>query len=92
MTELELYRYIHDEDGEKPEISWRGDSLMVWIHPAWYDDFIKLLLNESSSPWSSLFDDGGLVANIQNSGYLAVDLVPICEYFDINPENILGKD
>jgi hypothetical protein len=86
MTELELYKYIHDEDGEQPEISWRGDALIVWIHPGWFDDFVKLFVEEEY-----LFDDGGIECSIQSRGYLAIDLVPICEVREINPENILPK-
>ena len=84
MTELELYKFIEDNN---VEIDWRGEQLVIWLHHMDLKDFCELI-------GSSFFDEGGYDVNLQfNYGcYIALDLVPICEYFDIEPENICKKE
>lgn len=36
--------------------------------------------------------DGGIECNLQGDGYIALDIVELCENFDIDPERILERD
>jgi hypothetical protein len=84
MSELELYKFIKDNN---VEIDWRGEKLIIWIHHMDIKDFCELLGSE-------FFDDGGYDVNLR-FGYsccIALDLVPICDYFDIEPTNIFKKE
>lgn len=36
--------------------------------------------------------DGGIECNLQGDGYIAFDIVELCENFDIDPERILEKE
>lgn len=83
MTELDLYKFIQEND---VEISWHGDdSLNIWLHSADISDFTKLLERCDA-------DDGGINCKLQSEGYIVINLLDICEEYDINPENILAKD
>jgi hypothetical protein len=84
VTELELYKFLFGEDGLKPEMRWHGEELLCFIHNAWLGDFLKMIDD-------GFFDDGGYLAHL-GKDYTLVDLIPLCEYFDINPENIWSKD
>jgi hypothetical protein len=85
MTELQLYKFVYgDEEYLSDEIQWNGEELTLYINFDLLSDFIKLLCEG----W---FDDGGHIESEIYTGYVAIDLVPICEYYDIIPENILIK-
>jgi hypothetical protein len=79
MTELELYKFC-----ENKEMDWRGEELVLWIN--FYDikEFTDLIGYD-------YFSEGGYDVNLQYD-CIALDLVPICECFDIEPENILAKE
>ncbi|WP_342505898.1 hypothetical protein [Sporosarcina sp. FSL K6-2383] len=80
MTELELYKFCQDK-----EIGWRGESLIMWISPSEVQEFADLIDRCSA-------DDGGLDCKIQQDGTVCVDLIELCEEYDIDPENILPKE
>jgi hypothetical protein len=85
MTELELYKHLFDpEDGLNPEMRWHDDELLIFLYYFQIEDFIKEM------DVSGVFDDGGISATLKDK-YLVFDLVPFCEYHDIDPEAILAK-
>lgn len=80
MTELELYRFITTEG---LEIGWRGTELVLWI------DF--LYVTEFAGMIKSFLSDCGVDVNLQ-AYCISLDIVPICEWYDIDPENICKKE
>lgn len=84
MTGMQLYKFI-DKTGT--ETDWRGkdlDELIAWI-PFWHiQEFAEMLGN-------NFLCEGGYDVNLQED-YIALDLVPICEHFGIEPLEILEKD
>ena len=91
MTELEFYKFLHSEDGSNPEMHWHpgrdtggDDQLMVFVHPAWVDTFANLVGDD-------YFSDGAMECHMTTGGYIVVDIVPICEHFEIDPKNLLDE-
>lgn len=83
MTELDLYKFITKNE---LEISWHGDdTLNLWISHYDMEDF-SILLDRCDA------DDGGIDCKFQNGGDIVLNLLDICEEYDIEPENILKKD
>lgn len=80
MTELELYKFVQDK-----EIDWRGDSLILWIEPSEVQEFADVIDRCNA-------DDGGLDCKIQQDGTVCIDLIDLCEEYDIEPENIFPKE
>lgn len=81
MTELKLYKFIHEYE---IEIDWRGDSLYIWIPFYVLNEFTNLLGYDH-------FSEGGEEVNLQYN-CICLDLVDICESCEIDPENILPKE
>lgn len=79
MTELELYKFVQGK-----EIDWHGDKLYVWIR--FYDlaEFTEILGYDYLS-------EGGEEVSLQHD-CICIDIVDICENFEINPENILPRE
>ncbi len=82
MTELQLYKFITNN---QVEISWRGESLILWIGNYYLSDFTLML-------GYNIFDEGGIECRLCFDGSVGIDIVPICEYFDIEPTNIFQKN
>jgi hypothetical protein len=78
MNALQLYKFIQEHS---IEIDWRDDELMVWIDFYSLRDFADMI-NDS-------LDEGTEVALKQNC--IAFDIVDLCEYYEIDPEEILAK-
>lgn len=84
MTELQLYKYIREVlNAAEDELNWHGDELILQMRSHEIDDFMSLI-NESKNEESTEIT--------YYHGMMQIDLVPICELFDIEPENILKKD
>lgn len=79
MTELQLYKFTQNK-----EIDWRGDKLILWI------DFDDLTEFTEMIGYNFLSDGGIEVCLLENC--IAIDLINLCEDFDIEPENILKKE
>jgi hypothetical protein len=79
LTELELYKFCQNK-----EMDWRDEELVIWLNFYDLDEFTKLIGYD-------YFSDGGIEANFQYDN-LAFDLVPICEYWGIEPTHILNKE
>lgn len=78
MNELDLYKFLEDIS-----MDWRGEELIIWI-PFWkIETFTKMVGYD-------YFSESGHDVNLQHE-CIALDLVPICEYFDIEPERMLEK-
>jgi predicted aspartyl protease len=81
MTALKLYKFINENN---IEIDWRGDELVIWV--SFYDlkEFAEML-------GRNFLSEGGYDVNLQNN-CIALDIVPICEYFDIETTEIFAKE
>ena len=84
MTELDLYKFLNDEDNGVQQYNWVGEEFLVWISLWYLEDFTKMV-------GYNYLSDGGLTCNLQ-SDCACIDIVDICEYYDINLENILKKE
>lgn len=80
MTELDLYRFLKENE---VDMRWDDDVLSTWISHWNLDDFTKLC--------SSSLDDGGRESRLCSHGMIWIDLVPICEYYGIDPYRIFHK-
>ena len=65
------------------EMRWDGTVLSSWIWP--WD------LAEFSAKIASYLEDGGLETRLLSDGSLWFDLVPICEHYEIEPEQIFPR-
>jgi hypothetical protein len=81
MTELQLYKFIQDNG---VEMHWHGDELMCFLDAWMINDFCYMASHD-------LFDDEGIECRLKNS-YIAFDLCDVCEYYEIDPENIFSKE
>ncbi len=83
MTELQLYKFIHDNGIEYHYDS--GKKIFYgFIEYYHIGDFVELMGN------ASYFDDGGVEVTWKGN-YIAVNLTDICEYFCIDEDNIFDK-
>jgi hypothetical protein len=80
MTELQLQRFI---DANGIELKWNGNELSALVYYGFLHGFVKLIGEVL------LFENDIEAILLEN--YACIDLVPICEYYDIFPENILIK-
>jgi len=62
---------------------WDDDVLSTWIPPYDLKEFVQLI--------PSIFSDGAIYCALTGSGNIWIDLVPICEYYDIDPETVFAK-
>jgi hypothetical protein len=77
MTELQLYRFLK---GNGTTVEWRGEELIAFIYFGHLQEFANLI----NQPYLC---DECFLAN----PYVGINLVPVCEYYDIIPENIMIK-
>ena len=80
MTALSLYKFITEE---KIECHWHGDELVACLRIFEIEGLLSMLA-------PSIFDDGGLGCQLFD-GYIGIDLSYICEYYGIDPEEIVPK-
>jgi hypothetical protein len=78
VVENKLLEFCKDK-----EIDWRGEELVIWIDFHDLKDFTDIVGH-------SYLSEGGHDANLQKE-QVALDLVPICEYLEIEPTEILEK-
>jgi hypothetical protein len=81
MTELQLYKFIHENN---IEIDWRGNCLIIWLYFFQIRDFVELVGKD-------YFYEDGYDINLR-ADCVAVDITDICEYHEVEPENILKKN
>ena len=82
MTELQLYKWIKDNN---IQFHYFGDFSELWVFPSLIqlEEFFKIAT-------CSLFNDGGIECRLKQN-YIAFDLIPIAEYFNIEIENVIPK-
>jgi hypothetical protein len=80
MTELQFYKFIQENE---LELDWRGNELIIWIPFDYIQEFTKLI------GYNSLCE-GGLDVNLQYDK-IVFDLVIVCDWFNIDPENIESR-
>jgi len=81
MTELDLYRFLQENE---IEFSWSGDMLLAWITHWNLSDFTEMI--------PGMLDEAGVDVRLQSYGTVCIDLVPICDWFGIDPERILKPE
>lgn len=88
MTELDLYKFIHEQE---IEYRWdfnredKRDDIIVWI-PHWLCESFAELVDPRQ------FTDGGGIECRFQSDNVVFWMYDICEYYGINPENIFKKE
>jgi len=81
MTALKLYKFIKDNECE---ISWNSKELILWISFLNLREFTELIGYDYLS-------EGGIKVNL-GEWEIALDIVDLCEFFEIEPEEILAKE
>jgi hypothetical protein len=79
MTALQLYKFIQKHH---LEIDWRGEELLLWVEFRCIDEFARMI--------NSVLDEGGIQVHLRVD-CVVFDIVELCEWFDIDPEEILEK-
>jgi hypothetical protein len=80
MTELQLYKFISDN-----EIEWHWNEndakqdVILFVNTYHIDDFLELI--------RSATDDEGIECRLKD-GYLCFWIRDICEYYDVEMENV----
>lgn len=80
MTELQLYKFIKDND---IEYRWESEEILFWVPFYLLGDLTDLI-------GSSYLSEGGIQVRLQE-GYIAMAGYDMCEYFGINPDNVFKK-
>lgn len=80
MDKIDLVNFLAKDGIEK---RWEGNLLSCWI---WHWD-----LGEFSAKIPSYLEDEALETKLLSDGSLWFDLVPICEHYEIDPEQILPR-
>ena len=81
MTELELYKFL-EQQNDTP--SWDGDQLIAWISNEAIKKFADIIEN-------SYLSDANFDVILLPYGDIALDIVPLCDHFGINPEELYEK-
>ena len=84
MTELQLYRYINENGVETNYNEGDPPTWYAWISHSDISEFCELLGHKY------LADAEIDVRLLMN--HICIDLYPICEHFEINPQNLLKDD
>lgn len=81
MTELELYKFINDNDIEWHKANNDGTpDIIIFPYIFQIEDFSKLL-------GSNDFDDGGIELRMM-SGYFAIWMKDLCDNYDIDMNKV----
>lgn len=81
MTALELYKFINDNNVEYTYIS--DDEVIIFPYYFQLEKFSGILT-------PGIFDDGGLECEMQKD-YIVINIVPICNYYDIDYKDIFNE-
>lgn len=76
--ELELYKFC-----EKKEMNWSCEELIIWIGFDNLQEFTNIIGYD-------YLCEGGIEARLLSES-VAFDIVPVCEYLNIEPTDILAK-
>jgi hypothetical protein len=84
MTELELYKFINDNNCEFHWESREDDlDVILFVNSIWIEDFNKLFDY-------NFFDDGGYECIMMND-YFCFWMQSICDYYGIDIKNIFKE-
>lgn len=85
MTELELYKFINDNGIEYHYYNCydKNKKIMMFVNIYDIDEFNKLL-------GKRIMEEEGINC-VMKYGYFCFEMIEICEYFDIVPENVFTK-
>lgn len=80
MTELQLYKFCEDK-----QLDWRNNNteLILWILFWQLEDFTKMI-------GYNYLSEGDVEVTLLDD-CIALDIVDLCDYFGIEPENIMKK-
>lgn len=82
IKELDLYKFIQDTG---TQISWcEKRELIIWLKPNDIRDFAEMVRYDYLS-------DSGIEYNLQERGYIAFNIVDLCDNLDVYPDRILEK-
>ncbi len=84
VTELSLYKQIRNLNIEVNKVD--KDKIYLCVPFIHLDDFFYNL-----DFGEGFFDDGGLESYIYN-GYVVINAIDICNYFNLNPDNIFEEE
>jgi len=85
MTELELYKFINDNNIEWHKEDNDGTEDIIIFPNFWQMESFKQILSPC------LFDDGGIECRMMD-GYFAFWMKDICEYYGVEPEKVFIGD
>ena len=85
MTELELYKFINDNGIEYHYYNCcdKNKKIMMFVNIYDIDEFNKLL-------GKRIMEEEGINCTMK-CGYFCFEMIEICEYFDIVPENVFTE-
>ena len=82
MTELELYKYITENN---IEYHWNEDTVYICPYIFQLEGLVELFP-------SGVFDDGGIREVRLFDGYASIEMNDICDYCGIDVNNVFKKD
>ena len=85
MTELQLYSFINENSVETKYSEGDPPTWYAWISHLDLAEFCDLVGGDQ------YLSDAEIDVRLLNH-YVCIDLYPICEYFEINPKNLLKND
>lgn len=80
MESIDLYKFIKQNH---VELRWDGECLSTWIDGCHISEFSKLV--------HGYLSDEPMAGFVTKSGFIYIDLVPVCEHYGIAPESIFPK-
>ena len=84
MTELELYKFVNDNRIEYHYHCYENDKkIMMFVSNGYIDEFNELL-------GEGIMEEEG-VNCVMKYGYFCFEMIEICEYFGIVPENVFTE-
>ena len=83
LTELNLYKFIQEKNLEIAWVNKCKDNLVLWLSFDSVAEFAQMA--------TGFLSENGYDVNLQ-ANCIAVELVPICEFYDIDPLVICPKD
>lgn len=84
MTELDVYKWITNEDTYGIETSWSKDNLIIWVQHSVLPEFMDM--------FGKYFEDRVNEDISVSSTDIAFNFDEILEFFGIDPENIVSKE
>jgi hypothetical protein len=81
MTALDIYYVIHTRDHDR---RWDGEQLLIRLDCENILNFCSLTEDYLSTHFTE--------TRLSSDGSVWIDLVPVCEYYGIDPEELFSKE